>query len=315
MVPTRCAAYVMERWQRAGREQAGSEIVAAVRDARFSHGLACARCGNRHVQRWGQARGRQRYRCVGCGRTFSDLTGTAAAYLKKAELLSGYAACLQESLSVRATASRLGIHPSTAFRWRHRLLAAMSQAHRTELSGWIEIDYDWFAHSRKGERGLVDRPPRRRAPRCLTTFGGRRVCVILACDRLGHVAAMPVSTPRIDADVLDNALTGRTDQSHRRVALTATRGGPYGPVARLARKKGWAFRQARGGAFGPLGWPGHVRTVVAYRMRLRRWLPRFRGVATKYLANYLSWHHALDTARRSGLEATIMRWPIGAGFG
>ena len=32
----------------------------------------------------------------------------------------------------------------------------------------------------------------------------------------------------------------------------------------------------------------------AYDSRLKGWMYRFRGVATKYLGNYLGWHRMLD---------------------
>ena len=34
----------------------------------------------------------------------------------------------------------------------------------------------------------------------------------------------------------------------------------------------------------------HVQTVNSYQGRLKAWIARFRGVATKYLDRYLTWH-------------------------
>jgi hypothetical protein len=38
----------------------------------------------------------------------------------------------------------------------------------------------------------------------------------------------------------------------------------------------------------------HVQNVNAYHSRLKGWMRRFRGVATRYLPNYLGWRRALD---------------------
>jgi hypothetical protein len=59
-------------------------------------------------------------------------------------------------------------------------------------------------------------------------------------------------------------------------------------------------------------WPSiHVRALRAYAARLVGWLGRFRGVATRYLANYLAWHRAVDeTAKRRAIEAQALRWPV-----
>ena len=38
----------------------------------------------------------------------------------------------------------------------------------------------------------------------------------------------------------------------------------------------------------------HINKVNAYRSRLKQWLNRFNGVATKNLPNYLGWRRALE---------------------
>ncbi len=41
----------------------------------------------------------------------------------------------------------------------------------------------------------------------------------------------------------------------------------------------------------------HVQHVNAYHKRLKKWMERFQGVATKYLDNYLFWFRFLDGTR------------------
>ena len=48
--------------------------------------------------------------------------------------------------------------------------------------------------------------------------------------------------------------------------------------------------------------PWHVQNVNAYASRLRSWMRRFKGVATKYLASYLGWFRMLDRAPGSAPE-------------
>ncbi|MCT4639161.1 MAG: hypothetical protein N4A72_15765 [Bacteroidales bacterium] len=38
----------------------------------------------------------------------------------------------------------------------------------------------------------------------------------------------------------------------------------------------------------------HIRNVEKYQFDLQVWMERFRGVATKYLHNYLSWYREMD---------------------
>lgn len=39
----------------------------------------------------------------------------------------------------------------------------------------------------------------------------------------------------------------------------------------------------------------HIQNVNAYHSRLKSWMGRFHGVATKYLESYLGWFRFLDT--------------------
>lgn len=38
----------------------------------------------------------------------------------------------------------------------------------------------------------------------------------------------------------------------------------------------------------------HIQNVNAYDSRLKQWMRRFHGVATKYLENYLGWRRWLE---------------------
>jgi hypothetical protein len=73
------------------------------------------------------------------------------------------------------------------------------------------------------------------------------------------------------------------------------------------------FFDARPGATAASGTHArlvHVRTAQAANVRLHDWIKRFRGVATKYLANYLIWHCHVDRVIRQGMAAEVLRWPL-----
>jgi transposase-like protein len=76
-----------------------------------------------HVVRNGMARGLQRYRCRGCGKTFNALTRTPLARLRYRERWLDQSQALIDGLSVTKAAQQLEVARSTAFRWRHRFLA------------------------------------------------------------------------------------------------------------------------------------------------------------------------------------------------
>lgn len=103
---------------------------------------SCPRCGASPVVRWGWVRTvrsppRRRFRCNACGRTFSEHTGRPLAGTWYPNRWPELCRELVEQSSVRLTARRLGISPSTAFRWRHRVLQTLAD-HR-ERAGFGQL--------------------------------------------------------------------------------------------------------------------------------------------------------------------------------
>jgi transposase-like protein len=296
--------YVMEDRLRR-RERAVGEL----RRARFSLGVACPRCRERRVQRWGSFSGRRRYRCTACLRTFSDLTATPVARLKKVELIEAYAGCLANSLSIRAAARAVGVAPSTAFRWRHRLLRDLEKNRRETLKGWIELTTRRVPVSYKGQRHL-DRAARRRGP-----APGRappQTSVVIAIDRYGSVVSASIPNGRVSSRDLEESI-GR-HVVDRPLVIAAE--GRLGAASFFARRAGGIFRDARRarGIFGRArrvdGQAVYsVEAARAYALALETWMERFHGVATKYLPNYLAWHRALTYGTRHGSAEPVLGWP------
>src|SRR5680860_1182961 len=84
----------------------------------------CPHCAAGSPVRFGHASGLQRYKCHACRRTFNALTGTPLARLRHRDAWSVFAQALIDGESVRRSAAKAGVHRNTAFRWRHRFLAA-----------------------------------------------------------------------------------------------------------------------------------------------------------------------------------------------
>jgi transposase-like protein len=100
----------------------GLDKIIALIDELGSADRCCPHCESRQWRRHGQANKRQRFRCCHCRRTFNDLTGTPLARLRLRGKWPDYLNALIEGRSVRAAADQVGVHPNTAFRWRHRFL-------------------------------------------------------------------------------------------------------------------------------------------------------------------------------------------------
>ena len=299
----RCSLVTMNDYHADGSSL--GPILDFIREARFARGFVCPRCNSRRVQRWGHFSGRQRYRCRGCRRTFSDLTGTPAAYIKKLGLWDGYGLCLAGSYSVRESARLLRIDPTTAFRWRHRRLTPLQDKTAEQLHSWIELETTRFAYSEKGSRNLR-RPARRRGK----GFGEppfHAVVVLAACDRAGHAIASKCGS-RLTGVHLRQTLAGNV--AKRSIVCAAS--GPFSPAATFARHLGGAYYNThpRARTPGAIQLLVHTRNAAAFCERLKAWIARFRGVATRYLDNYLAWHVVLDRTHRQSIGAETLRWPL-----
>ena len=292
-------------------QSALADVLGVVRDAHFHKGTLCPRCSCARTQRWGGFAGRQRYRCLGCRRTFSDLTGTPAAYIKKLDRWTAFVECLGDSLSVRRCAALVGINTTTAFRWRHRLLRPLEIKHET-ATGWIEMDQIRLPYSEKGRHAKgFGRASPRTLHRNVDSTDSPPITVFLIPDRTGHLVPA-IGSARPNTAELEQILRGRVTSG----VVVCARQGRLGPIARFARRIGGRFHDVR---FGHRFRPGSRNRLVHVR-RARRalaafldWMRRFHGVATKYLLNYLNWFVLLDRCFRQGFREEMLRWPMAIG--
>ena len=119
----------------------------------------CPHCAGREVVGWGRSHGLLRFRCKSCGRTFNALTRTPMAHLRKKEKWLDHARAMIEGKSLAKTAALCGVHPTTAFRWRHRFLRAPAVNKPRSLSGIVEADETFVLESFKGRWSDLPRGP------------------------------------------------------------------------------------------------------------------------------------------------------------
>lgn len=172
------------------KQLAGRDAVATLLQERPpTHG---PRCQGTHLVRNGQAGGLQRFKCRCCRGTFNGLTGTPLAGLRHREKWLAQAQALEDGATVRGTAKRLGVHRTTAFRWRHRFLAVPRGVMDRYQTGVVEADETYFRRSYKGQPRRLREAMRRARHR-----GGRAakrgtsdeyVPVLVVRNRAGHTA-------------------------------------------------------------------------------------------------------------------------------
>ena len=164
----------------------------------------CPHCASEGAVSRGMARGLRRYQCKGCGRTFNALSGTPLSGLHHKERWLSFGALAGEGGDGEGlSAARCDVAVSTAFRWRHRFLAA-ARSDSEVLKGIVEADETYVLESRKGARGLGRKARRRGGKAKKRGLSREQVPVLMAADRSG--TAVSAVLPRVDAAALAAAL-------------------------------------------------------------------------------------------------------------
>ena len=254
--------------------------------------LPCPHCGSERPVKWGRSGGLQRYRCrnPACHKTFNVLTGTPLAKLQHRDKWFDYLSCMHDSLTLRVSASRVGIDLKTAFRWRHRFLKASAQANANTLSGIIEVDETVFLESCKGKRNLTHREPRKRGGQGKKNRKEDKIPVLIARDRNGQVSdlvdpALQTSTVHAFlAPIIDRDSILCSDGHNWYKTFSAEHDIAHHRLITLDNQR-------------VIGKEYHIQNVNSYISRLKGWMARFHGVGTAYLPNYLAWRRLFETEK------------------
>lgn len=266
-------------------------------EARFAAAPVCPKCAATAIKRWGTANRLRRYRCKSCQVTFNCLTGTPLAQLHKRELWGAHAKALIDGISLRKVAARLDIDLTTSFRWRHRFLKSPKQSRPRALAGTVEADETYFLKSEKGSQSL-QRKPRKR--------GGKAKKRGLSAEQVPVLVARDSSKSTVDAILPDRSAASIAAVLEPVVEKSAVLVSDGAQAYRAFADKANILHVALNLSEGERTWGVyHIQNVNSYCSRLKTWMRRFNGVATKYLDSYLGWHRFND---RTGdtLDASLM---------
>lgn len=267
--------------------------------------VCCPHCGSDGMIRNGSADGLQCYKCRSCRRTFNALTGTPLARLRQKAKWLTQAEALRDGTTITQAVQRLRVARSTAFRWRHRFLALPKTVQARALVGIAEADETFFLHSRKGQRQLGWKPRRRGGTAARRGLSKEQVPVLVARDRSGATASVVLAAdgqanlvaalkPLLPSDTILC-----TDGSSVLAAAVKEIGVTHRPINVSAG------RRVIAGVY-------HIQNVNAYDSRLKNWIRRFHGMATRYLDSYLGWFRTLDRSTTTGLPpASLLGLALG----
>ena len=250
----------------------------------------CIFCKSENVRKNGKQSGLQRMHCTACGKSYNALTGTPLARLRKKQEWLRMAAALKEGLTIKQTAEKCNTAITTAFRWRHRFLKAMESTAAVKLEGIAEADETYFLESGKGGRQLTRKSRKRGGIASTRGLSKEQIPVLVARDRQGNI--IDAVLPDQSTKSIKLAVAGKLNREN----ILCIDGGNalWGFVCqeKIPCKiigVGKHVHEA-----DPIF---HIQNVNAYHSRLKGWMTKFHGVATKYLPNYLNWRRMYEQGK------------------
>lgn len=256
--------------------------------------VICPHCHTDDIYGHGIYKGRKRYKCKQCSKTFNDFTGTAISGIKKVDKFQEYIELTLESISIRKAAKELKISTNTIFDWRHKILTSLSMINGNSFVGIVECDDKQFKINEKGNRRLnrkaYKRPSDRKTKRGISND---KLSVMVATDRKGNSLMKIAKMGRIDSDSVEKTIGSFINSnnilcsdSHPSIILWANN-------KKLEHHTFVASKQhVKSKCY-------HVQHVNSLDNRYERWIKPFYGVATKYLSQYLNWFVFIQKMKKS----------------
>lgn len=273
------------------------EVMNELKETIFNKGLICPYCNAEESVRYGKYKGRQRYKCKYCEKTFNDFIQTPFYRTKHLEKWLLFIECMFEGRPLRATANIVGLTLVTVFYWQHKILNALKQDEIDDFEGIVEIDETYFLYSEKGKKQVTRKPRKRGGKSKYRGISKDQVCVVVARDRTKNTIAKVGCMGRIKKQMLDEVIGDYISQEN--IICTDK----WRAYRTFCEEKGVKLYQLKPGDTGRvIKGIYHIQNVNSFHSQLKKFINKFKGISSKYLDNYLSWYNFLDSI---GHENTI----------
>ena len=255
----------------------------------------CPHCNSKNFIKYGRYRGVQRFRCTNelCKKTFSSKTNTLFYNSKKSiNTWIKYLILMNNGKSLRECASILKINLATSFFWRHKILITQINNNSKCLKNYVEVSKIIIKENFKGNRFAKY---------------NRKDNIFIACgmDSNNTIISKPISRYTISIQAItknfaanfdtDSIISAYNDRyfdvyakKHNSSSLPLSKNAILNLVEQLINNK--IINKSTEDLINiNKHLPNNSIFIHSFSLNIKRWLLRFRGVATKYLENYLNW--------------------------
>jgi transposase-like protein len=255
--------------------------------------FTCPHCKGEEVIGHGKYKGRKRYKCKSCKKTFNDLTGTSVSHIHKKDEWKSYLHCLAQNLSLRESAKEVGISLKTSFLWRHKIIGAFKDMGCTKLEGIIEGDETFFLYSEKGNKAIEGRKSRKRGGKASKAgINDEHVAVLVSTDRNKQPIIQVVCRGRISSSHIEGCL-GKWIGDNASV-LCSDSHRSYESFAKSKQLRHVKINASKGQHVKDKVY--HIQNINNMHHLLKDWVRQFNGMSSGYLQNYMNWFRVLRIA-------------------
>lgn len=249
--------------------------------------IKCPHCNNKKFIKSGFYNNVQRYKCKNtiCKKTFSKKTNTLNYYSKKpSSNWMKYLYLMNLGYSLRECSNILNLSLSTCFFWRHKILLSEKQKTTPKiLKEYIEVNNLVIKENKKGTRYA-------------TPLEKPKFYIVSGIDVNNEIYSKVLYKNSIDIYSLTETMYKFIDKKAYVSSFGNTR---ISAFAKNHNKKINIIKKIDGlsSIFNDI--PSYNKNFLSYihknyisnfSIYIYSWLKRFRGVATKYIENYLSWY-------------------------
>ena len=205
-----------------------------------------------------------------------------------------------KKLSLREIAKELGINKNTAFLWRHKILSAFAKLNMNKISGIIETDERYFRESQKCSRNLNRKAHKSDKSRLnkiqiMSLYGYTEeeykaqqhkrglskdlICILTVTNKTSKVWGKPVGYGKVRPNWIEKNLQPMIENN----SILVTDGEcSYNNIKNVKHKK-FTTGLSKSKTYN-LGRIDNIHTSLKSLIN-----DNFRGVATKYLENYVNY--------------------------
>ena len=252
---------------------------------KLQNNYRCPYCQSTKINKNGTAhKNLPQFICRNCKKTYTIRTNTIFYYSKKnIALWREYIELFSQGLALRKIVIEMNnkISLPTAFYWRHKILEVMKNFdNHDKLDGIVEADETYFNESQKGNKNITNRKPRKRgfsSENRIVGLSHNKVCVLTALDRNKHSFNKPVGYGKVCKEQVAILQHRIKDNS-----ILITDGDKSYKILKDIKLKQLKFGKAQSKVY-------HLSNINNFHSKLKQFMSRFNGVATKYLDNYVNY--------------------------